>query len=162
MRRVLMISVTFPPYNLSGSQRAFQFAKYLPEYGYLPSVVSVEPKSTDSVDPSQLEQLDRRIRLERVRELGPKIALLLRTLQTMLQRVTGPMRTAGAETGDALNPEVAPTPESTDSDDPTFPSESVPLLMRLWKTLAWVFHYHLDIGAPLLQRAVKIGWRDSV
>lgn len=162
MRRVLMISVTFPPYNLSGSQRAFQFAKYLPEYGHLPSVVSVEPTPTDSVDPTQLEQLDRRIRLERIHELGPKIALLLRTLQAMLQRVIGSMRTAGAETGDGSNPEVAPTPEPTDSDDPSFPSESAPLLMRLWKTLAWFFHYHLDIGAPMLQRAVKIGWRDSV
>ena len=47
MRRVLMISETFPPYNRSGSQRPFQFAKYLPEYGYLPSVLSAEPGPTD-------------------------------------------------------------------------------------------------------------------
>ena len=32
----VMISETFPPFNWSGSQRPFQFAKYLPEYGYLP------------------------------------------------------------------------------------------------------------------------------
>jgi len=162
MRRVLMISVTFPPFNVSGSQRAFQFAKYLPEYGYLPSVVSLEPEPTDPVDPSRLEQLDVRVRLERVDGLRPKLMPLLRALRALLQPMFGSMRAVGAEPADGPKPAVAPTTEPRGSNEPTFPSESEPLLMRMWKTLAWFFHFHLDLAVPILQRVAKINWRDPV
>ncbi|MHC4590198.1 MAG: hypothetical protein ACYTAQ_12940, partial [Planctomycetota bacterium] len=162
MRRVLMISERFPPHNVSGSQRAFQFAKYLPEYGYLPSVILTEPGPTDPVDPGLLEHLDGRIRLERIHYLGPKIAPLLRALRALLRPVVRCMRAARAVLATGPNPAAAPTAAPTDSHEPTFPSESVPLLERLWITLVWLFDFHLDLALPMLQRAVKINWRDPV
>jgi glycosyltransferase involved in cell wall biosynthesis len=36
------------------------------------------------------------------------------------------------------------------------------LLERLWITLVWLFDFHLDLALPMLQRAVKINWRDPV
>lgn len=153
MRRVLMINMAFPPFNVSGSHRAFQFAKYLPEYGYLPSVVSVEPGPTDPVDFGCLEQLDGRIRLERVDALRPKI-------KALLEPMIKPMRAVCAEPADG--PKPGPTTELLGSHEPTFPSESKPLPMRLWKTLAWFFHFHLDLAVPILQRVAKMNWRDPV
>jgi len=158
MRRVLMISEMFPPHNVSASQRAFQFAKYLPEYGYLPSVLSAEPGPTDPVDPGPLEQLDGRIRLERIHHLGPKITPLLLALRALLRPAYRRLRAACAAPADGPKPAAAPT----DSNEPTFPSESVPLLGRLWHTLAWLFNFHLDLALPMLQRAVKINGRDPV
>jgi glycosyltransferase involved in cell wall biosynthesis len=38
----------------------------------------------------------------------------------------------------------------------------VPLLGRLWHTLAWFFNFHLDLALPMLRRAVKIHRRDPV
>ena len=152
MHRVLMISATFPPFNVSGSQRAFQFAKYLPEYGYLPSVVSAEPGPMDPVDPSLLEQLDGRIRLERIQHLAPKIKPLLLAL---LRPVARCVRALLAAPADEPKLAAAPTAEFTVSGEPTFPSESVPLLGRMWHTMAWLFNFHVDIALPMLQRAVK-------
>jgi glycosyltransferase involved in cell wall biosynthesis len=162
MHRVLMISATFPPFNVSGSQRAFQFAKYLPEYGYLPSVVSAEPGPMDPVDPSLLEQLDGRIRLERIQHLAPKIKPLLLALLALLRPVARCVRALLAAPADEPKLAAAPTAEFTVSGEPTFPSESVPLLGRMWHTMAWLFNFHVDIALPMLQRAVKINLREPV
>ena len=40
MQKVLIISYFFPPCNLTASQRTYAWAKYLPEYGYDPIVVT--------------------------------------------------------------------------------------------------------------------------
>lgn len=37
-----MISFVFPPLNFSGSERPFQFSRYLPEFGYTPLVITQE------------------------------------------------------------------------------------------------------------------------
>ena len=152
MRRVLMISEMFPPYNVSGSQRSFQFAKYLPEYGYLPSVVSGEPEPADPVDPSLLEQLDGRIRLERIHRLAPKILPMAVALRAMLRPLVRGIR-AGA---------LKPTVEPAGSTGAAVPYQSKPLLDRMWHTLAWVFSFHIDLALPMLQRVVKVHFRDPV
>lgn len=43
LRRVLVVAYYFPPMGLSGVQRTVKFARYLPEYGWEPVVLSVEP-----------------------------------------------------------------------------------------------------------------------
>ena len=40
MENVLIISYFFPPCNLTASQRAFNWAKYLKEFGYNPIVIT--------------------------------------------------------------------------------------------------------------------------
>jgi glycosyltransferase involved in cell wall biosynthesis len=159
MRRVLMISETFPPYNWSGSQRPFQFAKYLPEYGYLPSVLSAEPGPADPVDPVLLDQLDGQIRLERIHHLRPKIESLLRPLFRPAVRRE---RAARAEAAGERKPAAAPTSEPTGYVEPVIPSEAMPLHRQLRHTLAWLFHFHVDLALPMLLRAVKIDRRDAV
>jgi glycosyltransferase involved in cell wall biosynthesis len=42
-RRVLVIAYYFPPMGLSGVQRTLKFVKYLPQYRWLPTVLTVEP-----------------------------------------------------------------------------------------------------------------------
>lgn len=42
-RRVLVVAYYFPPLGLSGVQRTLKFVKYLPDYGWQPTVLTVEP-----------------------------------------------------------------------------------------------------------------------
>jgi glycosyltransferase involved in cell wall biosynthesis len=42
-RRVLVVAYYFPPMGLSGVQRVVKFVKYLPRYGWLPTVLTVRP-----------------------------------------------------------------------------------------------------------------------
>ncbi len=43
MRRVLLLTYYFPPSGGSGVQRILKFAKYLPEFGWQPTVLTVRP-----------------------------------------------------------------------------------------------------------------------
>jgi glycosyltransferase involved in cell wall biosynthesis len=164
MRRVLMISEMFPPFNVSASQRAFQFAKHLPEFGYLPSVVSLEPGPGDQVDPSLLEQLDERIRLERIRQLGPRILPLLLALRALLRPVVRLVRRLrGVPVTAALQPSTTPSePPPFDEQDPKYPAAAASFGKRCWHTLAWLFNFHVDLAAPMLLRAWKIHREDPV
>ena len=71
MRPVLLVSDSFPPFNRSGSARPFYFAKYLPEFGYEPCVLSARPGRTDPRDQSLLASLDRPLKVLRARLLSP-------------------------------------------------------------------------------------------
>ncbi len=44
MKKVLIITYYWPPSGGSGVQRALKFARYLPEFGYIPYVVTVDEK----------------------------------------------------------------------------------------------------------------------
>ena len=57
MRRILLIARSFPPINEAGTARPFFFAKYLPEFGYCPHVISTANTDGYAVDPSWLERL---------------------------------------------------------------------------------------------------------
>ena len=59
-RRVLVIAYYFPPMGLSGVQRTLKFVKYLPLYGWAPTVLTVEPKGYYEKDESLLRELDGR------------------------------------------------------------------------------------------------------
>lgn len=52
MKHVLMIAYYFPPLGGSGVQRPLKFAKYLPEFGWQPHVLTPEPGSYRSFDSS--------------------------------------------------------------------------------------------------------------
>ncbi len=57
MRKVLMIAHDFPPIGGSGVQRTMKFAKYLPEFGWQPIILTVSNPSLYEADDSLLKEL---------------------------------------------------------------------------------------------------------
>ncbi len=57
-RKVLIIAYYFPPMGLSGVQRTAKFAKYLPKYGWKPTVLTVAPAGYYAFDDSLLEEAE--------------------------------------------------------------------------------------------------------
>ena len=71
-RRVLVVAYYFPPMGLSGVQRTLKFVKYLPQFGWQPTVLSVEPRGYIAKDESLLEDLvGRDVRIVRTTPSGP-------------------------------------------------------------------------------------------
>lgn len=58
LRRVLVIAYYFPPMGLSGVQRTLKFVKYLPQYGWIPTVLTVDPRGYYAHDESLLKELE--------------------------------------------------------------------------------------------------------
>lgn len=57
MRKVLMVAYTFPPRGGSGVQRTVKFAKYLPELGWQPIILTTSNPPWREMDRSLLEEL---------------------------------------------------------------------------------------------------------
>jgi hypothetical protein len=71
-RRVLVIAYYFPPMGLSGVQRTLKFVKYLPHYGWHPTVLTVEPHGYFAHDDSLLHELDgRSVDIVQTESAGP-------------------------------------------------------------------------------------------
>lgn len=51
MKRLLFVTYYFPPSGGSGVQRSLKFAKYLPEFGWRPTVLTVRPERASWPDP---------------------------------------------------------------------------------------------------------------
>ena len=58
LRKVLVISYYFPPMGLSGVQRTAKFVKYLPKYGWKPTVLTVSPTGYYAVDSTLLSEVE--------------------------------------------------------------------------------------------------------
>jgi len=72
MRDILVIAYYFPPMGMSGVQRTMKFVKYLPEYGWRPTVLTVAPTGYFAQDETMLEELaGRDIEIVRVGSLDP-------------------------------------------------------------------------------------------
>jgi len=56
-RNVLVIAYYFPPMGLSGVQRTLKFVKYLPQFGWQPTVVTVTPTGYFAEDYTLLDEL---------------------------------------------------------------------------------------------------------
>ena len=55
MKRVLMIAYHFPPLSgSSGIQRTLRFVRYLPEFGWQPTVLTTHPRAYQQVSDDQL------------------------------------------------------------------------------------------------------------
>lgn len=71
-RRILVIAYYFPPMGLSGVQRTLKFVKYLPQFGWHPTVLTVVPGGYFAKDETLLEELrSPDIRIERTETAGP-------------------------------------------------------------------------------------------
>ena len=64
-RRVLMIAAAFPPMGGSGVQRTVKFAKYLPKFGWLPTIWSCKPDQSWPRDESLLLDLPSEVVIHR-------------------------------------------------------------------------------------------------
>lgn len=80
MKRVLVISYYFPPSGGPGVQRVLKFVKYLPAFGWLPTVLTVDPKhaSYPDLDPTLAEEIPEEVSVIRTRSWDP-YALYART-----------------------------------------------------------------------------------
>ena len=56
-RKVLVIAYYFPPMGLSGVQRTLKFVKYFSDFGWHPTVLTVEPHGYIARDQSLLDDL---------------------------------------------------------------------------------------------------------
>lgn len=71
-RHVLIIAYYFPPMGLSGVQRTLKFVKYLPQFGWQPTVLTVTPTGYFAQDYTLLEEIRPfHIDVERVGSLDP-------------------------------------------------------------------------------------------
>ncbi len=57
MKKVLIIAYHFPPDSQVGGIRPAKFAKYLPEYGWEPHILTVKDKFYESTDNSRLNEI---------------------------------------------------------------------------------------------------------
>ncbi|MBL8798964.1 MAG: hypothetical protein JNM56_34080 [Planctomycetia bacterium] len=74
-RRVLLISYTFPPVGGAGVQRVAKFVKYLPQHGWLPSVLTVANPSVPLQDDSLLADIPSETVIRKARTWEPGYAL---------------------------------------------------------------------------------------
>jgi glycosyltransferase involved in cell wall biosynthesis len=67
LKKVLIVAYHFPPQSeSSGYLRALKFCRYLPQLGWLPSVLTVHPRAYERVNPSQLNEIPSSIHVDRV------------------------------------------------------------------------------------------------
>lgn len=71
-RRVLIIAYYFPPISSGGTFRLLKFAKYLPEFGWEPIIVSASPTEDDHIDHDLTAELPPSVIVERVGHFHPK------------------------------------------------------------------------------------------
>jgi hypothetical protein len=64
--RVLVVAYHFPPQSgSSGLLRSLKFCRYLPEFGWNPTVLTIHPRAYDRVDHSQLAEISPEIEVLR-------------------------------------------------------------------------------------------------
>jgi glycosyltransferase involved in cell wall biosynthesis len=67
MKKVLVISYYFPPMGMAGVQRTLKFVKYLPDYNWKPTVLTIVPGGYYAKDYSLLKEIeDKDINIVRV------------------------------------------------------------------------------------------------
>ncbi|MCL4511550.1 MAG: glycosyltransferase family 4 protein [Bacteroidetes bacterium] len=70
--KVLVIAYYFPPMGLSGVQRTLKFVKYLPDYGWEPTVLTITPTAYFALDYSMLREVtENNIKTVRTNSLDP-------------------------------------------------------------------------------------------
>ena len=67
MKKVLIVAYHFPPQaESSGYLRSLKFCRYLPEEGWQPRVLSVNPRAYERTNPSQLNEIPPSVHVDRV------------------------------------------------------------------------------------------------
>ena len=93
MRKILIVSYHFPPDAAVGGMRPAKFAKYLPQFGWEPIILTVKERYYPVTDQSKLKNLGPVPHVYRTRML-PRPGSLYMTLKSLLGKATrGPANT---------------------------------------------------------------------
>ncbi len=66
MKKILIVAFHFPPQaGSSGYLRTLKFCRYLPEYGWQPSILTVNPRAYGQTDPSVLSDIPASVEVRR-------------------------------------------------------------------------------------------------
>jgi glycosyltransferase involved in cell wall biosynthesis len=77
--RVLIVAYHFPPQaGSSGLLRALKFCRYLPEFGWLPTVLTIDPRAYERTDTSQMAEVPPEVSVIRAFGLDSQRHLSLR------------------------------------------------------------------------------------
>jgi glycosyltransferase involved in cell wall biosynthesis len=76
VKKLLYIAYYFPPAGGPGVQRSLKFARYLPDHGWSPTVVTVDPAHAawPALDESMLQEVPSAVRVVRTRSRDPYAA----------------------------------------------------------------------------------------
>jgi hypothetical protein len=90
MNRVLMVSPSFPPDSSAGSHRVRLLAPHLREFGWVPTILSVDPRDYEGrLDLDLLAMVPPDLRVVRVRAWSPKWTRLFHFGDLGLRSLTG-------------------------------------------------------------------------
>ena len=77
--RVLVVAYHFPPQaGSSGLLRSLKFCRYLPEFGWTPTVLTIHPRAYDQVNDSQLTEISAEVEVVRAFGLDARRHLSIR------------------------------------------------------------------------------------
>lgn len=71
MKKVLIITYYWPPAGGPGVQRVLKFAKYLPEFGWQPVILTVENGEYPAIDESLLDEIPEGIKVYKTKSFEP-------------------------------------------------------------------------------------------
>ena len=77
MKNILMIAYSFPPSALPGVYRTLYFARYFPQNGWIPIILTVPEDSYPVVDYSLLSKIPKHLDIFRVPYIGKSIDILM-------------------------------------------------------------------------------------
>lgn len=99
-QKVLVIAYYFPPMGLSGVQRTLKFVKYLPEFGWRPTVLTTNSGSYYAYDDTLLSELSEEINIVRTDDKKSKsIKYPSTTIQKVGRFVNGLFRQPDSKIG---------------------------------------------------------------
>ncbi len=142
MRKVLFVSYFFPPLGGGGVQRILQTTRFLPKFGWSPTVLTVEQGDWTSKDEAGLARIPPEVTVERTRYF---------TAARLKQKITGPS---------SPKPSALPT-SGWEEPAQGFKDALVRRFRMLWQTpdefLGW-YPYAVRRGRDLL----KAGGYDAI
>lgn len=65
LKKFLFVTYDFPPRRTSAVYRRAAWAKYLPQYGWMPTVLTIETKSWDTVEPELIKKIPPEVKVVR-------------------------------------------------------------------------------------------------
>ena len=71
LKKVLIITYYWPPAGGPGVQRVLKFAKYLPEFGWQPIILTVENGEYPAIDESLLKEIPQGIKVYKTKSFEP-------------------------------------------------------------------------------------------
>ena len=106
-RNLLVLTYEFPPSGGGGVQRVAKFCHFLPQHGWVPHVVTAEPVTGRSLDPSLVAEVaEVAVVRTPARHVATGIARLIAPVKALLHNLRGGGRSAAATSGGVSEPQA--------------------------------------------------------